>query len=171
MLKGRHIVIPNSIRQQVLDLHTNHMGIEKTKLLAHESVYWSSINVDIKKCIKNYPTYLEYQQTQPKEKIIHCNMPLRPWEVLGADIFHFNNKSYLCIVDYHSKFPVIKKLEGLSAKSLITTTKVIFAEYGIPQKLMSDAGTNFISERFQQFCKAINMEQAILLVYHHQSNG
>ena len=69
---------------------------------------------------------------QPKEKIIHHDIPLRPWEVLGADVFHFNNKNYLCIVDYYSKFPIIKKLEGLSAKSLITTTKVIFAEYGIP---------------------------------------
>ena len=30
VLKGRCIVIPNSLRQQVLDqLHTNHMGIEK----------------------------------------------------------------------------------------------------------------------------------------------
>ena len=32
ILKGRHIVIPNSLRQQVLNqLHTNHMGIEKNK--------------------------------------------------------------------------------------------------------------------------------------------
>ena len=30
ILKGRHIVIPNSLKQQVLNqLHTNHMGIEK----------------------------------------------------------------------------------------------------------------------------------------------
>ena len=26
---------------------------------------------------------------------------------------------------------------------------------------MSDAGTNFISDRFQQFCKIINVEQAV----------
>ena len=39
--------MPNSLRQQVLNqLHTNHMGQEKTKLLAHESVYWSNINAD-----------------------------------------------------------------------------------------------------------------------------
>ena len=53
MLKGRHIVIPTRLRQQVLDqLHTNHMGLEKTKLLACESVYWHSINADMKKYIK-----------------------------------------------------------------------------------------------------------------------
>ena len=34
ILKGRHIVIPNSLRQQVLNqIHTNHMGIEKQNYL------------------------------------------------------------------------------------------------------------------------------------------
>ena len=35
---------------------------------------------------------------------------------------------------------------------------------------MSDAGTNFISDRFRQFCKAISVEQAVSSAYHHQSN-
>ena len=105
------------------------------------------------------------------EKMIHHDIPLRPWEVLGADVFHFINKNYLCIVDYHSKFPVIKRMEGLSTESLIATTKVIFAEYGIPCKLMSDAGTNFVSDKFRKFCCRFNIEQAVLSAYHHQSNG
>ena len=29
----------------------------------------------------------------------------------------------------------------------------------------------FVSDRFQKFCRAINVEQATSLVYHHQSNG
>ena len=53
---------------------------------------------------------------QPK-KMVHDDTPLRPWEVLGADVFHFNNKNYFCIVDYHSKFPVIKGMDGLSTES------------------------------------------------------
>ena len=36
---------------------------------------------------------------------------------------------------------------------------------------MSDTGTNFVSERFRQFCKSINVEQAVSLAYHHKSNG
>ena len=108
---------------------------------------------------------------QPKEKMIQYDIPLRSWEVLGADIFHSNNKNYLCIVDYNSKFPVIKRMEGLSTQSLTATTKVIFAEYGIPCKLMSGTGTNFISGKFRKFCIRLNIEQAVSSAYHHKSNG
>ena len=121
VMKGRHIIIPAVLKQQVLDqLYHNHMGIEKTKLLTGELVYWVDINTDIEKHIKNCNMCLEFQQTQPKEKIVHHDIPLRPWEVLGADVFHFNNKNYVCIIDYHSKFPLIKRMEGLSTDSLIT---------------------------------------------------
>ena len=51
---------------------------------------------------------------------------MQPWDVIGADVFHLNNKNYLCIVDYHSKFLVIKRMEGLSAESLIAAVKIIF---------------------------------------------
>ena len=91
--------------------------------------------------------------------------------MLGADVSHFNNKNYWCMVDYHSKFPVIKRMEGLSTESLITTIKIIFAEYEIPQKLMSDTGTNFVSDKFRKFCSRLNIEQAVSSAYHNQSNG
>ena len=46
--KGRCIVIPENQKQQVLhQLHVNHMGIKKMKILAHESVYWVNINNDV----------------------------------------------------------------------------------------------------------------------------
>ena len=105
------------------------------------------------------------QQMESKEKIIHHDISLRPWEVLGVDIFHLNNKYYLCIIDYHSKFLVIRRMEGLSTESLITAIKVIFAEYGISCRLMSDAGTNLVSEKFRSFCSRLNIEQAVSSVY------
>ena len=83
----------------------------------------------------------------------------------------FNNINYLCVVDYNSKFPIIWKLQGLFAEHLINAVSAIFTEYGIPHKLMSDAGTNFVSEKFRLFCRSINVEQAVSSAYHHQSNG
>ena len=100
--------------------------------------------------------------------MIHHDILVRPWDIIGADMFTLNNKQYLCIVDYHSKFPIIKKIKDLSADSLILTCKIIFAEYGI--LIMSDSGGNFVSDKFKTFCKILNIEQAFLSSYHHQSN-
>ena len=62
-------------------------------------------------------------------------------------------------------------MEGLSAENLIATIKIIFAEYGIPCKLMSDTGSNFISEKFKGFCSSLNIDQAVSSLIHHHSNG
>ena len=56
---------------------------------------------------------------QPKKKSIHHNIPLRLWEVVRADVLHFNNKSYLYVVDYNSKFPIVKRLEGLEVLTVL----------------------------------------------------
>ena len=146
------------------------MGIEK-KVLACKLVYWVNINSNIENHVKSCITCLEFQQMQPKKKIIHHEIPLQPWEVLGVDIFQLNNKNYLCIVDYHSKFPVIKRMEGLSAENLIATIKVIFAEYGILHRLMSDTGSSFVSEKFRSFCSSLNIKQVVFSLCHHRNNG
>ena len=146
------------------------MDIEKMKLLACKCVYWNCMNADIEKYIKNCTTCIEFQQMQPRETIIHHEVPLRPWEAVGADVFHFNNINYLCVVDYNSKFPIIRKLQGLLAEHLINAVSAIFIEHGIPQNLMSDTGTKFVPEKFRHFSKSINVEQVASLAYHHQSN-
>ena len=126
IMKDRHVIIPDILKTQALDqLHVIHMGIEKTKLLACESIYWVNINGDIENYIKIFATCLTVQQTQAKDKMIHHDIPERPWEVIGTYMFTLHNKHYLCIVDYHSRFPVIKKAEDLSADSLILMCIVI----------------------------------------------
>ena len=47
--------------------------------------------------------------TAEGKKIIHHEFPGKQGEVVGMDMFTLHNNNYLCIVDYHSKFPVIKR--------------------------------------------------------------
>ena len=82
-----------------------------------------------------------------------------------------NNKYYLCIVDYCSKFPIVRRVEDMSAESLILACKVIFSEYGLPKRKMCDAAGNFISDKFRQFCKCMSIEQVTSLSYHPYNNG
>ena len=71
---------------------------------------------------------------QPKEQMVHHKNPRKPWEVVGADMFALHNKKYICIVDYYSKFPVIKEMEDLSAGNLTLICKIIFQNVVYPRK-------------------------------------
>ena len=95
-MKGRNIIIPEILKMQAQDqLHINHMGIEKTKFLACESIYWANINDDIENLMKNCTTCLTFKHTQPKEKI-HHDIQVRPWDVIGSEMFIVNNNP--CII-------------------------------------------------------------------------
>ena len=39
--------------------------------------------------------------------------PTRPWEKLGTDSFEFNGSKYLMIVDYYSRFPIVRLLSNV----------------------------------------------------------
>ena len=106
ILKGDRIIIPEILRGQILDaLHTRYQGETKCLLLARESVFWPGITNDIKHLVKDCDTCNKYQAEHPKLPLMQPDLPTRPWEKLGTDIFEFKGLKYLMIVDYYSRFP------------------------------------------------------------------
>ena len=118
------------------------------RLLQRETKYRVNFTTYIENAIKNCSPYLKFQPHKPKEKLLPHEIPSNPWKTAGSDIFMLNNKTYLCIVDCFRKFLVVNLIYGLSADSLIKIYIIIFAECSRQRKIMSDAGTNFVSERF-----------------------
>ena len=65
----------------------------------------------------------------------------------------------------------MKNTDGLSAGNFIGAANILFVEFGFPKKLVSDAGTNFISDKFKNICRELNIEEAVASSYHHQTNA
>ena len=64
-------------------------------------------------------------------RVLPYEVPYRPREGVSAHILMINNKMLLCIVDYYSKFPIVK-VSSLAVDNLGQMAKMIFAEYGLP---------------------------------------
>ena len=62
------------------------MGIDKTKLVACESIYWININSDIEKQIKISLHVLIFSKPNQKEKIILYDIPATPQEIIGRHV-------------------------------------------------------------------------------------
>ena len=43
-----------------------------------------------------------------KIKVILYKITGKPWNGIGTDLFMFKNSNFLCVVDYRSKFPLVK---------------------------------------------------------------
>ena len=111
IFRDRRILIPLQLRKSILDkLHLGHMGITGTIRRARELVFWPGITSDIKTMIQECSTCNMYQhKSQMKEPLIP-NMPERPWQIIGADLFYFDGEHYLVIVDHFSNFIEMCKL-------------------------------------------------------------
>ena len=117
ILKGQQIVIPRTQQQVILkQLHTAHLGKEKTHLLAKETVYWSTMYKDIDRTVESCTICLEHQRAQQAEPLMQHEIPQRPWSVVGTDLFEQNGKQFLLIADYYSKYPVVKPLQKSGTK-------------------------------------------------------
>ena len=77
------------------------------------------------------------------------------------------------MVDYYSRFLVMKKVCSLAVDDLVQTGKMILAEYGLPKRIISDAGTNFTSETFRelQVDEHLAAHTIILLLWEQWPSG
>ena len=126
---------------------------------------------EIKDYIAKCTVCATYQREQPKEPLISHQIPTRPWETVGCDIFHFEDKSYLCTVDYYSSYFEIDTLTNKTASQLIHILKKHFSRHGIPNKLVSDNGPPFNSYEFEQFTMSYEIEHVTSSPHYPQSNG
>ena len=172
LYKGTRLIIPKSERPSTLKvLHMGHYAIDKMSLRARETVYWPGINEDIRHTYHHCHICAKFARTQQKETLQYIETPQTAWEQLGLDIFTLRNTQYLLVIDYFSRFPVVKQLQSLHSLSVIKHLKDIFTEIGIPRCIVSDGGTQFTSQEFQDFTKTWGIHHRVTSPTNAQSNG
>ena len=172
LFKGLRCVIPPSLRPKIRErLHVAHTGVKGCLRRARETVYWPGMNADLRDYIAKCGVCGTYQKDQQKEPLICHKIPNRPWETVGCDIFHFDNRDYLCTVDYYSSYFEIIQLKEKTGKEVIRALKRHLSTHAIPNKLQSDNGPPYSSHEFQQLLASYDTEHVTSSPHYPQSNG
>ena len=149
--KGDRLIIPQSLRHDVLKkIHMGHQGETKCILLARESVFWPGITNDIKSMVQRCTACAQHQHAQPKMPIQQPDLPTRAWSKLGTDIFEYKGSQFFMIVDYYSRFPVIRRLDNIRATTISSKFTAVLLEYGLPEVIVADYETKYTSEDFRK---------------------
>ena len=160
------------MRNQVLQaIHLGLQGENKCILWAWESVFWLGISTDIRQMVKNSDLCNKYQPAQPKLTIMQPDLPTRPWEKLGTNIFEQNGKKYLMVVDYCSRLPVIRLPTDMTGHTVCNHFTSILAEYSLPATIIADFGSRRISERFRSKFVQSGITLHCSSPYHQQANS
>ncbi|XP_037828511.1 uncharacterized protein K02A2.6-like [Lucilia sericata] len=173
LLKNNQILIPKCLRKSILNkIHEGHLGIQRCKNLARQSVYWPGIYNDIENIVTNCESCMRYQNSNPKSEMTPHEIVDIPWFKLGCDLFEFRKKMYILIVDYYSKYIEIESLNsGYNSSQVISKLKSIFSRHGIPHILVTDNGPPYNSNNFKAFCDGWGIDHKTSSPYLPRSNG
>ena len=172
LFKGRQVIIPEALRQDILNqLHESHLGIEKTRRLMRDSVYWPNVNKDIEQMVKTCSTCQEHQPEQNKQPLLAHDIPASPWTKVASDLFEINGDHYLSLTDFYSKFPYLKKLHTTTSMSVAQVSSECFSILGPPLEIVSDNGPQYTGKPFQEMCKKWNIKHTTTSPRYPQSNG
>ena len=80
-------------------------------------------------------------------------------------------KMFLVIVDAYSTWLEVFPVNAATTTATIDKLRVKFATHGLPEIIVSDNGTCFVSHEFQKFMKLNGITHLTSAPYHPASNG
>ncbi|EFO85571.1 hypothetical protein CRE_29108 [Caenorhabditis remanei] len=167
------VVIPTSLRTRVLKmLHRAHPGIVRMKQLARTLVYWPSIDKDIEKIVRSCDQCAAVAKDPVKNTLCSWPISTAPWQRVHIDYAGpIDGTYFLVIVDAYSKWPEVIPTTSITSTATINILRKLFAQFGDPETLVSDNGTQFTSTQFDEFCKQRGIRHTRSPPFHPQSNG
>ena len=133
---------------------------------AKQSLYWPGINDDIRNKVENGIPCQTIARSQQKDPAIPIEVPFRPRQKIGVDIFFCKGKLYLLACDYYSKFPVFRLLPSISIKNVISALESIISEYGNVEDIICDNGKQFMAQEYKNFASQYGFKLTIISPYY-----
>ncbi|CAK9304212.1 unnamed protein product [Gordionus sp. m RMFG-2023] len=88
----------------------------------------------------------------------------QPLEFINLDLFDFENKIYILVVDAYSKWVECEEVRG-------TIQVVVKTWFGVAKLIVSDGGPDFISGQFKLFCSETGTRHILVPPYNPSSKG
>jgi transposase InsO family protein len=173
------IFIPRCFRERLLDEYHGlgvHFGLRRTMDLVQALYFWPKMSIDVRQKIENCDIC---HRTKIVPGTIPQSLPAaqRPFQRIAMDFAgplrttRKRNKYFLVVVDEFSRFVKIFPTKDCSSSSVVTCFEQVCLEEGIPEEVLTDNGTHFTAECFEEVLRRLGVKHLRTAPYHPQSNG
>ena len=180
----RQLVIPTSLKKRILYAFHNsplaaHLGRTKTYDRIRQRYFWNGMYSDVRKWIKTCLDCRKAKQTlQRHSGYLHPQLYDQPFDTVGIDLLgpfplsSRGNLYVLTVIDGFTHWPEFIAIPDATAK---TITRAFFEDiicrHGCPKRLLSDRGSQFLSNLIKEVCCLLDIKQVYTSGYHPQTNG
>jgi len=183
MEKQIRIKDPYTIKTILNDYHllptSGHAGITKMTKNIMKKYCWTGLQQDVADYVKHCSMCQRNKHGKTKNQPMEITTTAENgFEKIYIDLVGpltetvDNFKYILSVQDELTKFieaiPIKTKEAESVAEALV---KGVILKHGVPSKIASDQGTEFMNDVFKRMCKLLRIEQINSTAYHHESIG
>jgi len=178
------VVMPRSHRKDFVTLiHAGptggHFGLKKTAAAVQARAYWPTWSSDLAACLKKCPECAQYHRgALPRQAEMQTPLAGEPWERISIDITGPHPKSsrqnvfILTLVDHFSKWAEAIAIRNHTASTVANVLMThVFSRFGMPLEILTDRGTEFESELFNQLLRWLEIDKLRTTAYKPSTNG
>ena len=166
---GDRTIATVKLRPIILDtLHAAHQGVYSMTLRALETVYWPGFIDDIKRRRERCHTCTLIAPSQSNLPPVEQEIPVYPFQHVCMDHFSLNGKTYGIVVDRFTGWPCI--YVGDASVDACQVIAKLSEDYGIPETISTDGGSNYTSQRMESFLRQYGIQHRVSSVANAHSN-
>ncbi|XP_041973495.1 uncharacterized protein LOC121729152 [Aricia agestis] len=177
------LVVPESLKAEIMkELHdaptAGHLGLERTLRKIKEKYYFRNMRTYVAQYLKSCDLCQKYKATNLKPAgLLQTPVLQQRFEVLAMDLFgplpeaEGGEKWVFLIEDTASRWIELFALCDATAESCAKVLiEEVFLRYGLPRRVISDNGSQFVSAVMQKAMFVLGVQQALIPVYHPEAN-
>jgi len=171
-------------KQQIIYEHHNsplggHSGVSRTLKRLKLNHDWRNIKKDVKRYIKHCELCQKNKShVKTKQPMMITSTVVKPFERICLDIVGslpktlMGNIYILTLQDELCRYALAIALSSTHAPTVAQAFVECFVcTYGIPKSILTDCGTNFLSDIFKNKCKLLDVKKIQTTAWHPQGNG
>ena len=177
------IVVPRDLRPSLLKeahagCYAGHFSEKKVYDRLRRYYWWKGMRSDVRHfcrgCLPCEARKGPGRSTRPPLQPIPVG---GPFHRVGVDVLQLpltrNGNSYVVVfLDYLTKWAEAFAVPDQQAETIACLlTEHVISRHGVPEELLSDRGTNFLSDLIAEICKVLGMKKINTSSYHPQTDG
>ncbi|OMJ25413.1 Pro-Pol polyprotein [Smittium culicis] len=176
----REVLHERNVQEKIEEIHNQeHTGINNTWIKVKRKFTGNGIFEMVKHVVSFCDRCQRFTGNPTRRHEFDPIKVTKPFEVLGIDAIgpinpiSANGSRYiLTAIDYVTKWPVLKAVENVQTETVVNFLIYdVIMNYGVPKKLISDRGSNFVSDTAVELYKFLGIDHHPTTSYRPQSNG